>query len=86
MLPTGNALFGTTHALPILKARDGVPNWASVAALVDEWQPDLLVVGEPLNMDGSVSELSEKAHKFGRRLGRAAEFAGANGGRALKQL
>jgi putative Holliday junction resolvase len=66
---TGNSLFGTTHALPILKSRDGVPNWASVAALVDEWQPDLLVVGEPLNMDGSVSELSEKAHKFGRRLG-----------------
>ena len=36
--------------------------------LVAEWQPDLLVVGEPLNMDGSSSELSARANKFARRL------------------
>ena len=65
---TGNALLATTQSLPILKARDGVPDWDAVARLVAEWQPDLLVVGEPLNMDGSPSELSERAGKFGRRL------------------
>lgn len=36
--------------------------------LVAEWQPDLLVVGEPLNMDDSSSELSARANKFARRL------------------
>lgn len=65
---TGNSLLGTTQSLPILKAKDGIPDWPTLTALVKEWQPDLLVVGEPLNMDGSASELSERANKFGRRL------------------
>jgi len=64
----GNTLLGTTTALPILRARDGVPDWEEVAGLVAEWQPDLLVVGEPLNMDGSPSELSQRAERFARRL------------------
>ncbi len=65
---TGNSLLGTTQPLPILKAKDGTPDWSALAALVKEWQPDLLIVGEPLNMDGSASELSARANKFGRRL------------------
>lgn len=65
---TGNLALGTTQSLPIVKARDGVPDWDSLESLVKEWQPDLLVVGEPLNMDGSESELSARASKFARRL------------------
>lgn len=64
----GNALLGTTRPLSILRARDGVPDWDAVNALLVEWQPDLLVVGNPLNMDGSDSELSLRAGKFARRL------------------
>jgi putative Holliday junction resolvase len=65
---TGNCLLGTTTPQPILKAKDGIPEWHLVDKLVDEWAPDLLVVGEPLNMDGSASELSAQAAKFARRL------------------
>lgn len=64
----GNNLLRTTQALTTLKARDGVPNWEVLGALVQEWQPDLIVVGEPLNMDGSASELSNRACKFARRI------------------
>lgn len=64
----GNALLGTTRSLSILRARDGVPDWDAVNALLVEWQPDLLVVGNPLNMDGTDSELSLRAVKFARRL------------------
>jgi putative Holliday junction resolvase len=64
----GNCLLGTSQVLPILRAKEGIPDWQKVQALIDEWQPDLLVVGEPLNMDGSQSELGERAHKFARRL------------------
>jgi putative Holliday junction resolvase len=64
----GNCLLGTTTPLPILKAKDGVPEWRVLENLVEEWRPDLLVVGEPLNMDGSASELSVLAGKFARRL------------------
>jgi putative Holliday junction resolvase len=64
----GNALLGTTRSLPVLRARDGIPDWDAVETLLHEWQPDLLVVGNPLNMDGSASELSLRAEKFARRL------------------
>ena len=65
---TGNLELGTSQSLPVLKARDGMPDWDSLESLVAQWQPDLLLVGEPLNMDGSPSELSARANKFARRL------------------
>ena len=65
---TGNSLLGTTQPLSILKAKEGIPQWQAVQELIDDWHPDLLVVGDPLNMDGSVSELTERARKFSRRL------------------
>ena len=64
----GNRLIGTTQALTVLRARDGQPDWTAVGALIAEWRPDLLIVGDPLNMDGSVSELAERARRFARRL------------------
>ncbi len=64
----GNSPLGTTQPLAILKARDGQPNWDEVAALCREWQPDLLLIGDPLNMDGTVSEFAQRARKFARRL------------------
>jgi len=64
----GNCLLGTTQPLRVLKAREGAPDWRAVEDLVNEWRPDLLLVGDPLNMDGSASELCQRARKFSRRL------------------
>jgi len=64
----GQSVTGSATPLAPLTARDGVPRWESVAALLDEWQPRLLVVGQPLNMDGTESELSQRAARFARRL------------------
>ncbi|MEM1112598.1 MAG: Holliday junction resolvase RuvX [Pseudomonadota bacterium] len=64
----GNRARGSSEALTVLKAKEGQPDWQALEALIDEWQPAQLIVGEPLNMDGSDSELAERARKFGRRL------------------
>lgn len=64
----GQVITGQARELCILKAQNGVPDWQKVEALVKEWQPDAIVVGLPLNMDGSKSEMSERAGKFARRL------------------
>ena len=64
----GNSLLHSTQPLAVIKANDGVPDWPALNKLVAEWQPDVLVVGEPLNMDGSESELCLRARKFARRL------------------
>lgn len=64
----GQIITGQARELCILKAQNGVPDWLKVEALLKEWQPDAIVVGLPLNMDGSKSEMSERAEKFARRL------------------
>lgn len=64
----GNEMIGSATALEPLVARDGIPDWNAVTRLVEEWRPDLFVVGLPLNMDGSESEMSTRARKFGKRL------------------
>jgi putative Holliday junction resolvase len=64
----GNTLTGTTQPLCVLRARDGQPDWQAMAALIREWEPQRLVVGDPINMDGSVSELAGRARRFARQL------------------
>lgn len=64
----GQRITATANELTPLKAKDGIPNWQQLDALVAEWQPDAFVVGLPLNMDGSISEMSRRASKFARRL------------------
>lgn len=64
----GNELLQSARELAPLTARDGIPDWQRVEALLKEWQPDLLVVGLPLNMDDSESDMSKRARKFGNRL------------------
>ncbi|GAA3964139.1 Holliday junction resolvase RuvX [Allohahella marinimesophila] len=65
---SGQSVTGQAQALPELAARDGIPDWNLVTKLIEEWQPDVIVVGDPLNMDGSVSEMCLRARKFARRI------------------
>src|SRR5690606_35895115 len=64
----GQSLTGTATPLNALKAKDGQPNWELVATLFTQWQPDIIVVGLPLNMDGTEQPLTELARKFANRL------------------
>jgi len=64
----GQPVTRTASPLPILPAKDGQPNWLKVEQLIREWKPQLLVVGEPLNMDGSEQEITHRARKFANRL------------------
>ncbi|MGM0633614.1 MAG: Holliday junction resolvase RuvX [Pseudomonadota bacterium] len=64
----GQSLTGTARPLPVLPARDGIPDWDRLVALTEEWQPDVFVVGMPFNMDDSDSELLLRARKFANRL------------------
>lgn len=64
----GQAITGTANPLTILKAKNGIPDWNQIEKLIREWQPALLVVGLPLNMDDTPSEMSRLAEKFSRKL------------------
>lgn len=64
----GQTITGTASPLAALKAKDGQPNWDAVEKLIKEWQPEFLVVGLPLNMDGTEQPLTDLARKFANRL------------------
>ena len=54
--------------LPPIRAKDGIPDWTELEKLLNEWQVSKVIVGKPLNMDGSESELSKRARKFANRV------------------
>ncbi|WP_341503009.1 Holliday junction resolvase RuvX [Gallaecimonas sp. GXIMD4217] len=64
----GQEVTASASPLSAIKASDGQPNWDLLAGLLREWQPDLLVVGLPLNMDGSEQHTTAAARKFANRL------------------
>ena len=60
---------GAATPLTCIPASDGKPDWAAVGALIEEWQPSRLVVGLPYNIDGTDSDMTRSARRFGNRLG-----------------
>lgn len=64
----GQSVSGTAAGVTVVKAKDGIPDWDELSRLIEQWQPDVLVIGLPFNMDGSESELLARAVKFANRL------------------
>lgn len=64
----GQQLTGTALALKALKAQNGKPDWNQIEKLLKEWLPDYVVVGLPLNMDGTKQQLTVQANKFVKHL------------------
>ncbi|WP_039916016.1 Holliday junction resolvase RuvX [Cellvibrio mixtus] len=65
---SGQTITCSANSLAPLKAKDGVPDWTHIEKILTEWKPDLVLVGLPLNMDDTESELSARARKFANRL------------------
>jgi len=64
----GHEILGTGRPQAMIPARDGIPDWAQVEKLLTGWQPEVVLVGLPLNMDGSENEMCARARKFGKRI------------------
>ena len=64
----GQKVTQTASGLGVVQAFDGIPNWDYLDKIVLDWQPERFIVGLPINMDGSNSEMSKKAQKFSRRI------------------
>ena len=51
-----------------VKAKKGTPDWIRLDAIVEEWRPDLFIVGDPFNMDGTKSSFQKRISKFSLEL------------------
>src|SRR5690554_7220621 len=65
---SGQELLGTGQPQAMIPARDGIPDWQQIEKLLAEWQPDVVLVGLPLNMDDTENDMCARARKFGKRL------------------
>jgi putative Holliday junction resolvase len=64
----GQAVTATARALTTLQNRDGEPPWDEIRRLIEDWRPQLLLVGLPLHADGGDSAFGEATRHFAAAL------------------
>ena len=64
----GNTITQTAEALKIIQEKNQDEKFKAIEALIQEWQPQLLVVGLPTHPDGAEHEMTQKAKRFGNQL------------------
>jgi putative holliday junction resolvase len=64
----GNSLTGSARALATVDERSDERRFAAIAALIEQWRPDRLVVGHPTDEDGSETRTTKRAMRFANRL------------------
>jgi len=64
----GQGLTRTATALTTLGRVKNKPDWQRIEQLIQEWQPDALVVGLPIGPDENETPMTIAARKFSRQL------------------
>jgi len=64
----GNTLIRRAQPLVTIAADSNAAALAEIAALIEEWQPQALVVGLPTHADGAPHAMTAKARRFARAL------------------
>ena len=60
----GTTLAASARPLAVLTAHSGAPDWRELDALLRAWSPQTLVVGLPLDGDGSEQPITRAARGF----------------------
>jgi putative holliday junction resolvase len=66
----GDTVSRTAAPLDAVPVGVGGPRWEVIEALLREWQPALIVVGLPYNVDGSDSVMTQAAREFANEAAR----------------
>jgi len=64
----GQQVTATASPLTTLRCRKDRPDWPRIEALIREWRPEAAVVGLPLNMDDTETEITPLARRFARQV------------------
>ncbi|MBU0455604.1 MAG: Holliday junction resolvase RuvX [Pseudomonadota bacterium] len=67
-IAVGQSITKTAQPLTAVTAIGDQPNWRHIASIIDEWKPDALIVGIPLNMEGEPLSVTQKAQDFADQL------------------
>ena len=65
----GQTITQTSSPLLVINVQqEGKEIWNTILLLLEEWKPDQLLVGKPLNMDGTPSDMMKKVEPFFKKL------------------
>jgi len=64
----GNTITHIATPLCVLHSRDEKPDWQGINQLIKEWRPKHLIVGMPIYLDGSKSDMTLRTERFCRQL------------------
>tara|TARA_Y100000994_G_scaffold177597_1_gene146672 strand:+ start:319 stop:765 length:447 start_codon:yes stop_codon:yes gene_type:complete len=67
-IATGQDLTGTAQGIATVGNSGKNGPWNEIEELIHQWQPDMLVVGLPLDKEGAETNLSTAARQFGTEL------------------
>jgi len=67
-IAVGEHLIRSANPLTTIDNESNEVRFNLITQLVNEWQPKLLVVGLPLSLDGTETEVTQLCKKFARRL------------------
>jgi putative Holliday junction resolvase len=65
----GDTISNAAAPRPAVQVTDHGIDWAAIERLLQQYQPDLLVVGSPRHADGTASGLSARTDQFAAALG-----------------
>jgi putative Holliday junction resolvase len=63
----GNTISQTARPIAVVDVGEAGPDWPRIEALVREWQPGRLVIGEPLTLDGEDQPATRRARHFAQQ-------------------
>ena len=64
----GQTKTNTSSPLQVIFNNHDKVNWNEISILLEEWRPELILIGKPLNMDGTDSEIMKKVDVFYKKL------------------
>ena len=64
----GQEITRTASTFYSINATEGNPDWTELDKIITEWKPNLFVVGDPFNMDGTRSKIQDLTDNFSSAL------------------
>lgn len=67
-IAVGQTITGTARPLTTLRTKQQGPDWQGISDLIEEWQPQALVVGIPYAEESPMAKIAHLALRFARQL------------------
>jgi putative Holliday junction resolvase len=64
----GQTKTRTSSPLEVIFNKNNATDWKRIHLIVEEWKPELILVGKPLNMDGTDSDIMLTVNNFFKKL------------------